>query len=51
MGWLIYNKKQWSPAGSETPRLFRAKNPDEAPTEYAEECAFRSNVITDSGGR
>jgi hypothetical protein len=35
-GWLIYNKRQWSPTGAETPRLFRAKNADETPAEYTD---------------
>lgn len=33
--WLIYNQKQWSPSGAETPRIFRAKRSDESAAAYA----------------
>jgi hypothetical protein len=43
-GWLIYNKRQWSPSGSETPRTFRAQKAGESAATYAFEKASFEHV-------
>ncbi len=34
-GTLIYNKREWSASGAETPRIYRPMKPDEKPAKYA----------------